>query len=694
MARTNTNSGGGGGSGTVTSVGLSLPAIFSVTGSPVTTSGTLTGSLVSQARNLVLASPNGSSGVPSFRALATGDLPTGTPTEVLYYNNSTGAITSDDGFVRDSTTNDSYLLRLIGGTDPIGYVNANGTGPGGINASYHFYANSTTGLSMYQGVGDFTASGFGSDEASSFCGDGNGNVAAYIQGKDPTFGFINFIQSFNTKLSMTFSGASGTIPLNDTVTDGITGATGVITAKAPGGATLYVQQTGNMSLSFTVGHTITATPSGVTFTLASVSSHTVTSAIDLDNTVAHMSRTGEDGEFRAYQVGTGTIGYKPTLATYIQWPLAQPTGAGQAIISATGSGVLTFGNPTAAAIGTDKQVIFNDGGINAGNANLTYNKTNGEFYVGDPAGIFNKLVSSSVNLINTSTGKSAALSFNGATDDLNLRGTSGAVGFAVNDTGQTAILGDLMGTTSNGNSFLANATSGTNTVQGPLTNIAAKNGNVIASFDTAGGHVVLGGQSTSLANVDIAPTANTINYSSDTQDFLPTLGGSVRIGHLDTASGIVQWGDPDNGNTGTTIGVSVPTQEISFSNSGQTIFQDTSSNKIMQVDGTAVAVKFYGGIRYNVRIVGNDLDDTAADSDYIVEMNPATISVTLTLPAAPSPGQTFLVKNKQVGAGAKDVIVDGDGNTIDGASTDTIAGSATVEQSKTYTFDGTEWSIY
>lgn len=64
------------GGGTVTSVGLALPgSVFSVTGSPVTTSGTLTGSFISQAQNLVLASPNGSSGVPSFRALVAADIP-------------------------------------------------------------------------------------------------------------------------------------------------------------------------------------------------------------------------------------------------------------------------------------------------------------------------------------------------------------------------------------------------------------------------------------------------------------------------------------------------------------------------------------------------------------------------------------------------------------------------------------------
>ncbi|RTK93141.1 hypothetical protein EKI60_06390, partial [Candidatus Saccharibacteria bacterium] len=62
--------------GTVTSVGLSMPSIFSVSGSPVTGSGTLTATLASQTTNLVFASPNGSTGTPTFRALAIADLPT------------------------------------------------------------------------------------------------------------------------------------------------------------------------------------------------------------------------------------------------------------------------------------------------------------------------------------------------------------------------------------------------------------------------------------------------------------------------------------------------------------------------------------------------------------------------------------------------------------------------------------------
>src|SRR5262249_16480385 len=65
------------GSGTVTSVGLSLPSIFSVSGSPVTTSGTLSATLSSQSANQIFASPNGSSGAPIFRSMAVNDLPGG-----------------------------------------------------------------------------------------------------------------------------------------------------------------------------------------------------------------------------------------------------------------------------------------------------------------------------------------------------------------------------------------------------------------------------------------------------------------------------------------------------------------------------------------------------------------------------------------------------------------------------------------
>jgi hypothetical protein len=61
--------------GTVTSVGLSLPSIFTVSGSPVTTSGTLTGTLVAQGQNTFFAGPTTGTATPTFRALVAGDIP-------------------------------------------------------------------------------------------------------------------------------------------------------------------------------------------------------------------------------------------------------------------------------------------------------------------------------------------------------------------------------------------------------------------------------------------------------------------------------------------------------------------------------------------------------------------------------------------------------------------------------------------
>lgn len=63
-----------GGGGGVTSVALALPAEFNVSGSPVTSTGTLTGAWASQSNNLFFASPDGSSGTPTFRGIVTNDL--------------------------------------------------------------------------------------------------------------------------------------------------------------------------------------------------------------------------------------------------------------------------------------------------------------------------------------------------------------------------------------------------------------------------------------------------------------------------------------------------------------------------------------------------------------------------------------------------------------------------------------------
>lgn len=94
--------GGGGGSGTVTSVGLTAPTQFSVSGSPVTTLGTLGFAWNNQAANSVLAGPTtGADAAPTFRALVADDIP-GLPPDQIRNNTERrllgwGEVVSGDG---------------------------------------------------------------------------------------------------------------------------------------------------------------------------------------------------------------------------------------------------------------------------------------------------------------------------------------------------------------------------------------------------------------------------------------------------------------------------------------------------------------------------------------------------------------------------------------------------------------------
>jgi len=78
------------GSGTVTSVGLTMPSIFSVGGSPITTAGTLAVTLATETANTVFAGPTtGAAAIPTFRSLVLADLPQLTNGQL--YIGSTGA---------------------------------------------------------------------------------------------------------------------------------------------------------------------------------------------------------------------------------------------------------------------------------------------------------------------------------------------------------------------------------------------------------------------------------------------------------------------------------------------------------------------------------------------------------------------------------------------------------------------------
>lgn len=140
--------GGGGGGGTVTSVGLSLPAQFSVTVSPITTNGSLTAVWATQSANVVFAGPSsGGAATPAFRALVLADLPGSIPASKLVGTDiatvgtitsgvwNAGAVTSSGTITGTHSGNGAALTNLNASNLASGTVATARLGSGTASAS-------------------------------------------------------------------------------------------------------------------------------------------------------------------------------------------------------------------------------------------------------------------------------------------------------------------------------------------------------------------------------------------------------------------------------------------------------------------------------------------------------------------------------------------------------------------------------
>jgi hypothetical protein len=120
------------GTGTVTSVGLALPAEFTISGSPVTSSGTLTGAWANATANYVFAGPTtGSPDTPSFRALVAADVPTLNQNTTGSAGSVANSVTFDSsGGAAPNTSFNGSTARTID-YSTVGAPKADGTGASG-----------------------------------------------------------------------------------------------------------------------------------------------------------------------------------------------------------------------------------------------------------------------------------------------------------------------------------------------------------------------------------------------------------------------------------------------------------------------------------------------------------------------------------------------------------------------------------
>lgn len=139
----------------VTSVGLSMPNIFSVANSPVTGVGTINVTLANQSANMVFAAPTSSAGAPGFRYLVAADIPT-----LNYDNYGAFTLTAGGSTVDINSKNSSGSYRGIefyAGTNisistssnasnqlRVTISSSGGSGISGLTVGYFPVANSPT----------------------------------------------------------------------------------------------------------------------------------------------------------------------------------------------------------------------------------------------------------------------------------------------------------------------------------------------------------------------------------------------------------------------------------------------------------------------------------------------------------------------------------------------------------------------
>lgn len=257
---------GGGGSGTVTSVaftdGSTLP-LYTISGSPITSSGTISMTLASQSANKVLAGPtSGAAAQPTFRSIVAGDLPTGNLSDVgtdgISITGGSGAVigsgTTISQHVAD-TTHNGYLSssdwNTFNGKQAAGnYITAltsdvSASGPGSVAATVNSVGGSSA--SNINAATILANAATNLNTASAICkrdASGNfsaGNITATLIGNASTSSTTSALSSATTTINV----SSATAPTSGQILTATSGT--AATWQNPAAVNAINQLTGDVT---------------------------------------------------------------------------------------------------------------------------------------------------------------------------------------------------------------------------------------------------------------------------------------------------------------------------------------------------------------------------------------------------------------------------------------------------------------